>query len=204
MSHAREIKEKQKLQALFQTAHAETTSKISSWLKPKKTKESKPTTTDTVTSASLEPLKSSHHDFLNLPIISGASGLSFTDESDNVKIGEYLTNGNKKKANTSQTKQVSVQRNDSKILEALRNKMKKNANKNIRNNQNHNQNNNPYANRNQIQAKGGSTGNSNNTNNHNHNNNNNNDSDDEEEVRKTVKKKSFGLLIDSKINKKKK
>ncbi|KAH3683873.1 hypothetical protein WICPIJ_005156 [Wickerhamomyces pijperi] len=191
MSHSREIKEKQKLQALFQTAHADTTSKISSWLKPKKVN-------NEPSDSSTEPaLKSSHLDFLALPIISGSNGLSFENETDNVKIGEYLTSGNKKKGGDSNNvNKPQVQRNESKILEALRNKMKKSANKNMRSNQNQQNNkNNQYNSNNRTNTNASNSAS---------NRGNNDDSDEEEEVKKTVKKKSFGLLIDSKINKKRK
>ncbi|KAH3674201.1 hypothetical protein WICMUC_003443 [Wickerhamomyces mucosus] len=167
MSHVKEIKEKQHLQNLFQSAHSSTSSKISSWLKPKK-----------VSSEDLEP--SSHNDFLQLPIISGASGLSLSLE-ENVKIGEYIQNGNKKKP-TSNSNKVS-KRNESRSLEALRNKLKKNSNKIHKQNQNiHKMN---QIQKNLINSRNRA---------------NDNDSDSEEEV-KVTKKKKFGLLIDSKVKK---
>ncbi|CCH44790.1 hypothetical protein BN7_4358 [Wickerhamomyces ciferrii] len=186
MSHAKEIKQKQELQARFQLAVSSTQNHVANWLN---------TSNSTISSSS----SSSNNDFFNLPIISGGSGLSLSSltsdkSSDDINtIGEYIKTGksvsslNKKKQLNSKSKLLNMNKvniqNDSKALNALRNKMK-NSNRSK-----HNQ---------QIRQVPTSL------NKKSSNSNNNDDSDsDDDMIQKAAPKKKFNLLIDSKIKKRK-
>lgn len=185
MSHAKEIKEKQALQARFQLAINSTSNHVSSWLKPSIS--SKPETTSS-------NISNTNDDFLNLPIISGGSGLSLTTDShvqeDINTIGEYIKSGKSlsslnKKRNQQSQRSISqlhkVHKTDSKALSSLRNKMKNSTRSNQRGKENTHFKS-QQLNR-QVER--------------------NNDSDsDDEVVQKSAPKKNFTLMIDSKIKKK--
>lgn len=187
MAH-REIKEKKELQARLQLAVSNTNSLVSSWLKP---------LVDTSNSVSNDKSKD---DFLNLPIISNNSGLLLSNSVDDDginTIGDYMKTGKSlstlsiKKKGLDKPNKVNVV-SSSKALNALQNKLRKGkrdeirSGRNFSNNRNNNRNNNNR---------------SNNNNNVNRNNNNNDSDSDEEIIERSKPKKSFGLLIDSKIKK---
>ena len=189
MSHVKEIKEKQALQAKFQLAINSTTNHVSSWLKPLKT-----TNQDSSSSSSTV----SNNDFFDLPIISGGSGLALSSDAHNKEdintIGDYVKSGkslsslNKKKTQQRSIHQIhKVHKDDSKALGALRNKMKNSSRLKQRD----------QLMQPKLQAKPQQQQ-------HNHQSNSNDSHSDEEIVQKSAPKKNFSLMIDSKIKKKKK
>lgn len=188
MSHVKEIKEKQALQAKFQLAINSTTNHVSSWLKPLKT-----TNQDSSSSST-----ASNNEFFDLPIISGGSGLALSSDlhnkenintiGDYVKSGKSLSSLNKKKTQQRSIHQIhKVHKDDSKALGALRNKMKKSSRLKQRD----------QLMQPKLQAKPQQQQ-------HNHQSNSNDSDSDEEIVQKSAPKKNFSLMIDSKIKKKKK
>lgn len=172
MSHVKEIKQKQELQAKLQLAMNSTSNHVANWLKPLNTNQTS---------------SSSNNDFMNLPIISGGSGLSLStesiDTSDINTIGEYIKSGksvsslNKKKKQSITNPLNRVHKTDSKALNALRNKMK---------------------NSNRMKQSQGTIRKDTVKNTVN-----DSDSDEEEIIQKSAPKKNSGLLIDSKIKKRK-
>lgn len=198
MSHVKEIKQKQELQAKFQLAINSTTNHVANWLTPLKSNVSQITETS-----------NSNNDFFDLPIISGGSGLSLSkddiDEENINTIGEYIKSGksisslNKKKQQQQKSingSMYKIQKTDSKALGALRNKMK-NGNRLKQRDSLQNQYQRTGQRQGSIKNGGGGAAAANNGNN-------DNDSDsDEEIVQKSAPKKNFSLLIDSKIKKRK-
>ncbi len=188
MSHVKEIKEKQALQAKFQLAINSTTNHVSSWLKPLKTTNQDSSSSSTV----------SNNDFFDLPIISGGSGLALSSDlhnkedintiGDYVKSGKSLSSLNKKKTQQRPIHQVhKVHKDDSKALSSLRNEMKNSSRLKQRD----------QLVQPKLQAKPQQQQ-------HNHQSNSNDSDSDEEIVQKSAPKKNFSLMIDSKIKKKKK
>ncbi len=188
MSHVKEIKEKQALQAKFQLAINSTTNHVSSWLKPLKTTNQDSSSSSTV----------SNNDFFDLPIISGGSGLALSSDlhnkedintiGDYVKSGKSLSSLNKKKTQQRSIHQIhKVHKDDSKALSSLRNKMKNSSRLKQRDQLVQPK---PQARPQQQQ--------------HSHQPIFNDSDSDEEIVQKSAPKKNFSLMIDSKIKKKKK
>lgn len=202
MSRAREIQEKLDLQAKIQLSFANQSSKVSSWLttgndtiETNKNNNNKDNDND---------LKTSQNDFFHLPVVQMGSGLNM-EESDDVKnnqsdihtVGEFIKSDKKiqslakkrqyKQSNDS--KQNSYVRNnihriakdDTKAMVALKRKMRKDIISKQRNN-------NPTPS---------------NNNNHNNSSDDDDDEDDRNSRTKHIKKKTMGLLFQSKKDKKK-
>lgn len=113
MSRRKEIKEKELLQAKFQTALSQNNDKVLKWLQPQKTSEA----------------NHFNKDFLNLPIVGQGQGLNSISDSDT--INDFMKDEKK-------VAQTRVQ-NQSKPMSMLMNKMRNNnrdkVKRNIINNQ---------------------------------------------------------------------
>jgi hypothetical protein len=189
MSHAKEIRQKKELQARFQLAVNSTSSLVSGWLKPA-------TASSSGTSSAIidDPSK---HAFFNLPIIGGSSGLSLeaptdSESADISTIGDYVRTGkslislgNKKKGldkpNAKLKQSIAHQ---SKALSALQTKIRQSNTQKHKRDRSTPIRNKQESSRTSRRAVD-----------------NDSDSDEDEPVQKSAPKKSFGLLIDSKIRK---
>lgn len=198
MSRAREIQEKLDLQAKIQLSLSNQSSKVVSWLNP-----STNANANANANAENDELKTSQLDFFQLPVIQVGSGLNMEDDNDQQTqsdihtIGEFIKSDKKvaslaKKRQYKQSadsKQSYVRNNihriakdDTKAMVALKRKMRK-----------------EIINKNRNTKESATTTSTTDTN--------NDDSSDDEDRhskhKQTAKKKTMGLLFQSKKGKRK-